>query len=114
MIIDHIDTNKLNNNITNLRQVKDAKENLNNEITRLNLSKAVKQYDLDGNFIASYSSCKEAAESVGVNKPVHCSHISSVCKGKMKSFKGYLWCYEGQEDTIPDKVTKLNKNKGPN
>lgn len=54
------------------------------------LSKPVSQYSLDGSFIKSYPSVKEAAIAVGIKKS---SQITSVCKGHGKTAKGYVWKY---------------------
>lgn len=48
---------------------------------------AVLQYDLDGNFIAEFSSCKEAAVHVGV----HRTCISDCVNGWTKKSAGYIW-----------------------
>lgn len=80
--IDHIDTVKTNNKVTNLRWVT-AKENCLNPITRQKRSESafrtakrggdnnravtVFQYDLNKNFIASFSSAIDASKSTGVN-----------------------------------------------
>ncbi len=47
--------------------------------------KPINQYTLDGTFIASYSSLKEAAQKY------HNSHIGDVCNGKRKSAAGFIW-----------------------
>ena len=54
-------------------------------------SKPVSQYSLDGNFIKSYPSAKNAALAVGLKKKG--SQITSVCKGHGKTAKGYIWKY---------------------
>ena len=53
----------------------------------------VDQFDLDGNYIATYASIKEAADAVGDFS----SCIGSCCKGKMRRSKQYRWRYH--EDT---------------
>lgn len=50
-------------------------------------SKSVSQYDLDGNFISSYKTIKEASEITGAN------NISAVCRGMLKNSGGYIWKY---------------------
>lgn len=52
-----------------------------------NLSKAVAQYTKSGELIATYKSLSEASEKTDC--PV--SNISSCCKGKRKSAKGFIW-----------------------
>ena len=50
--------------------------------------KKVSQYDLNNNYITTYTSLKEATNTVKV------SHIGDVCNGKRKSAGGYLWKWE--------------------
>lgn len=53
----------------------------------------VSQYDLDGNHLQDFTSCKVASESVfGANR----SYITQVCKGRRKSSGGFLWSYKGE------------------
>lgn len=91
--IDHIDRNKLNNNVYNLRWV-DAKTNANNKPyssrviqARINgavTSKPVSQYTIDGEKIASYKSIAEAKRITNI------THISDACRNKVCTDKeGY-------------------------
>ena len=50
--------------------------------------KKVNQYDLDGNYIKTWNSIKEAEKEVGT------SHICQCLKGKFKQTKGYKWRYD--------------------
>lgn len=50
----------------------------------------INQYDLNGNYIQSFVSAHEAANSLN-KKGV--SHITDVCKGKRKTAYGYIWKY---------------------
>lgn len=66
MQIDHIDGNKQNNCISNLRLV-DNSANMKNAYANGHKGRvAVNQYTLQGEFVASYPSIKEAAQAVGV------------------------------------------------
>ena len=79
--VDHIDTNKLNNNVTNLRWVS-HKENMNNVITKQNISEGklhkieVLQINKNTNeIINSFKSLYEASKSLNISY----SSISNVC-----------------------------------
>lgn len=53
-------------------------------------AKKVYQYTLEGKFVNSYESTGAAARSLGVKKN---SHIGECCRGKIKSYKGFIWRY---------------------
>lgn len=52
--------------------------------------KIVYQYNLNGEFICEHNSVSDAAESVNGSE----AHISSCCRGKRKTHKGFVWKYE--------------------
>ena len=56
---------------------------------RKDQSKAVLQYNKNGNFINEYPSVREAERKTGIIN----GNICSVCKGKLKSAGGYIWRY---------------------
>ena len=77
--------------------------------------KKVNQYDLDGNFIKTFDSIKDASvELTGSIRAV--SNISSVCKRKkttngaiIRSYKGYQWRYfDDCDDIRPYYINKAN------
>ena len=55
----------------------------------------VNQYKMDGTFIASYGSIKEAADANGLQL----SLIGHVCRGKRKSTGGYIFKYANELNT---------------
>lgn len=107
--IDHINTIKTDNRVTNLMWVT-CKENLNNPITlqrirmnghgkevarknmetrkkhkKSNAPKEVFQYDIENNFISSYESISEAERVTGIK------NIKKVVQGKRITAGGYKW-----------------------
>ena len=75
----------------------------NSKPTRNKIQK-VHQYDEDGNYIKTFNSLKEAAESVNSKN----SNICVSCKQKIKC-KNYYWVYDNGEQIIPKINIKLWK-----
>ena len=50
--------------------------------------RSVIRFDDNGNALSRHNSIQEAQEIF------RCTHISSVCSGKRKHDKGYVWRYE--------------------
>jgi hypothetical protein len=88
--VDHIDTNRRNNNVSNLRWVTRL-ENNNNPITlsKLKLSARVISKPVlhlkNGVIVKEYNSINEAAKINGFSPIAICK----VCKGERKNHKGY-------------------------
>ena len=89
-VIDHIDGNKLNNNLANLRLIT-LSENVNSAYydtcTNSNLRK-VGCYR-NGKLIKTFDSIREAGRALNLDA----STISKVCRGKNKSHGGYTFQY---------------------
>lgn len=96
--INHKDENPSNNCVDNLEWCT-YKYNSNygtlpkriseRQINNPALSRVVSQYTLNGEFVASYPSIREAERITGIDNTM----ISRVCRGKSKFAKGYVWKY---------------------
>lgn len=100
--IDHKDTDKFNNQPSNLRWVT-RKGNMNNPLTRKNISKSkegrlinrsdqskrVFQYTLDGKYVNDYPSISEAARQTNIRR----SSISKCCLGFYQVAGPFVWAY---------------------
>jgi hypothetical protein len=60
------------------------------------------QYTSSGIFVTKHESIKHAARLYNINS----SHITSCCKGNVKSVRGFLWSYE-EKDMQPIKLKEV-------
>ena len=95
-MIDHINTDRTDNNISNLRWCT-QKENMNNPITVKNNShnESVVQLSLDNCFIRQYPSM-ESTKDVGFNPKC----VSNCCRKTQLQHKGFHWMYLSDYETL--------------
>lgn len=116
--VNHIDEDKLNNNLANLEWLtpcenmrygtRSERQKLKTDyssqkrkiIARENgkkTSKKVSQFSKEGQLIKIYASAKEAHRKTGINH----SHILECCQGKRyRTVGGYVWKYERNDDLL--------------
>lgn len=90
--INHIDENKKNNMVPNLEAVSHIR-NIRHGTGLMRCAiahwKPIRQYTINGDFVAEYPSRAEAAKATGVNG----SGISQTANGKQSNAGGFLWKY---------------------
>ena len=87
--VDHIDRNRLNNRLDNLRYVSKSDNMRNRENYTFGKRKAVLQINAKGEIKNTFESLNEAHRQTGI--PL--GNIWKVCKGERKTAGGYRWEY---------------------
>ena len=89
--VHHIDENKINNNVENLKWIDESEHKAMHAAKRF--SKKVYQYTLDNELVKIWDSTRECGRN-GFNSTC----VSFCCRNKYKKkkniFKGYKWSYE--------------------
>ena len=92
--VNHIDENKNNNCVNNLewcdKKYNNNYGNRNHYISLNNANKTkVNQYSLNGEYIKTYNSIREACKELGIRS----SGISNCCANRISKSGGYIWKY---------------------
>lgn len=95
-IIDHIDEDKTNNTLDNLRWVtysenttayNKKRAEVNPEKKQNQKSRKIAQYTLDGKLVATFNKMSEITKATGIDKyGIYCT-----CYGKLRSNGGFMW-----------------------
>lgn len=110
--IDHINTNKEDNSVTNLRWCNQSM-NMNNPITRAKIQASIARGDRkgfchrqvvqlkDGDLIKTFKTASNASRS-----GFEGSCIRDCCNGRSKSHRGFQWMYKDDYDNLLSKMSK--------
>ena len=80
--------------LSKILKSRDIKVKSSQEVNIETFGKLVNQYDLQGNYIKTYTGVKDAARAMRPDSTSIggvASHISDVCKRKRKTAYGYVW-----------------------
>lgn len=107
--VDHVDRNRSNNHISNLRWSNPKQQCANRKTSPENPGKCreVLQYKLTGEFIKEFPSVKQA-----IKENPTCKRIAECCRGVLKTNGGFLWKYKENVVLIPDEVWKISMFPG--
>ena len=111
IVIDHIDKNRLNNRIDNLRWLTQSGNIHSHNVNYKDKSyyKTILQYDANDKFIKEWSNIEEI---INQNPTFHESGIYSVCRGYSITSYNYKWKYKDERIEPEIKDDEIFKNCG--
>ena len=105
---DHIDRNKINNNLHNLRWATARQQNLNRDPVVVK-GMAINQLTVDGTFIRQWPSMRELLAS-DVNLYLNVNGVRGTLNGHSPTYRGYVWKYENSD--LKDEVWQTHPDLG--
>ena len=85
-VVDHIDTNKLNNILSNLRIVNRTINGLNRKVKE---DSVIQQCDLENNLIKEYNTINEAGKELKLKNPRNI--YNCLANNKSNKAHGFIW-----------------------
>lgn len=98
--VDHIDKNRSNNKLSNLRWASLSEQGLNQDRPAHIKGRNIYQYDLNGNLIRKWNTITEA--SLALN--IQITNITKACRGVYKQSGRYIWKYAEDVDIIENEI----------
>ena len=105
--IDHIDQNRQNNNVNNLRWATYSEQNQNIGERNFNKGKPILMFNKGGQFIIEFSNLINAAKFINNDYLSVQANISKCALGKCPSAYGYVWKYRNDFENLKEEDWKL-------
>lgn len=105
---DHIDRNKLNNDLHNLRWATATQQNLNRDPVAVK-GMAINQFTADGTLIRQWPCMRELLAS-DINLDLNVNGVRGTLNGHSPTYRGYIWKYENSD--LKDEVWQTHPDLG--